>query len=154
MIFRKKLLGAVVLMMLLAGCFGSIRSNYYMVRDPGSGTAYYTTEVDKAGSTGQVKFKDAKTGSAVTLQNSEVKEISKDEFTKGTTAPAAKPAAAAAAPAAAVAEPAPAVAPAPAATAPDPAAAPAAAAAEPAPAAAPAPAAPATPAAATPAPTQ
>jgi hypothetical protein len=61
---------------LLAGCGGG----YYMVRDPRSGTAYYTTDVDKAGSA--VKFKDAKTGSAITLQSSEVKEISKDEFTK------------------------------------------------------------------------
>jgi hypothetical protein len=74
-----------------------------MVRDPGSGTAYYTTDIDKA-------------GSAVTLQNSEVREISKDDFTKGLTAPAPVPAAAAAAPAPTVVTvPAPVAVPAPAA---------------------------------------
>jgi len=112
--FRLKLLAATVgptCAVLLAGCF--FGSNYYAVRDPASGTAYYTTDVDKAGTTGAVKFKDAKTGSTVTLQSSEVKEISKDEFAKGTakTAPAAAPApapAAAPAPAPAAAAPAPA----------------------------------------------
>jgi len=104
--FGLKLLAATVgptCAVLLAGCF--FGSNYYAVRDPASGTAYYTTDVDKAGTTGAVKFKDAKTGSTVTLQSSEVKEISKDEFAKGTakTAPAAAPA-----PAPAAAAPAPA----------------------------------------------
>lgn len=121
MTFRLKLLGATVgataCTVLLAGCF----SSYYMVRDPGSGTAYYTTDVKKSGSA--VQFKDEKTGSAVTLQNSEVKEISKDEFTKGTTATAPKPApAAAVAPAAAPAPVPAASAAAPAAPAPAPAA--------------------------------
>jgi len=97
MISRKKWLGAIVLTTILAGCFGS----YYSVRDPASGAQYYTTDVDKTGITGAIKFKDAKSGSQVTLQSSEVKEISKDEYTKGSTAPASKPApAAAAAPAA------------------------------------------------------
>ena len=91
MIFRKKLLGAMMVTTFLVGCFGG---SYYMVRDPASGTAYYTTDVGKAGGTGAVKFKDEKTGSTVTLQSSEVKEISKDEFSKQT----AKPAPAAAAP--------------------------------------------------------
>lgn len=86
----------MTLMMLLAGCGG-----YYAVRDPASSTQYYTTDVDKAGSTGAIKFKDAKTGSEITLQSSEVKEISKDDYNKGVTAPAAKPAAAVPAPAAA-----------------------------------------------------
>ena len=104
MIFRKRLLGAMVLTTLLAGCFGG---SYYAVRDPASGTAYYTTDVDKAGGTGAVKFKDQKTGSTVTLQSSEVKEISKDEFSKQTTKPAPAAAAPAAAPAAAAPAPAP-----------------------------------------------
>jgi len=86
MIFRKRLLGAAVFMMLLAGCFGS----YYVVRDPASGTQYYTTDVGRAGVSGAVKFKDAKSGSEVTLQSSEVKEISKDDYKKAIT-PAAKP---------------------------------------------------------------
>jgi hypothetical protein len=105
MIFGKRLLGAMALMMILGGC-----GSYYQVRDASSSKEYYTTDIDNAGSA--IKFKDVKTGSLVTLQNSEVKEISKDEFAKGTAkaAPAAAPApAAAAAPApapAAVAAPA------------------------------------------------
>src|SRR6267378_1571500 len=98
MIFRKRLPGAMVLTALLAWCFGG---SYYAVRDPASGTAYYTTDVDKAGSAGAIKFKDKKTGSTITLQSSEVKEISKDEFSKQTAKPA--PAAAAPAPPAAAA---------------------------------------------------
>jgi hypothetical protein len=100
MTFRSSILGAAVgataCTVLLAGCSGG----YYMVREPGSATPYYTTDIDKAGSA--VQFTDARTGSAVTLQNSEIKEISKDDFTKGVSAPAPVPAAAAApAPAAA-----------------------------------------------------
>ncbi len=81
---KMKLLVAIALMMLLAGCFGS----YYLVRDPASSKEYYTDDVDKAMSGGAIKFKDAKTGSVVTLQSSEVKSISKDEFNKATTPPA------------------------------------------------------------------
>jgi len=84
MLSRTRLLVAMVLTMPLAGCFGS----YYMVRDPASGTQYYTTDVDKAGMSGAIKFKDAKSGSEVTLQSSEVKEISKDDYKKGVTPPA------------------------------------------------------------------
>jgi hypothetical protein len=78
----KAVLAATVSTMLLAGC-----SSYYHVRDPASGKNYYTGDVDRAGAAGAVKFKDAKSGATVTLQNSEVKEISKDEFTKATTTP-------------------------------------------------------------------
>jgi hypothetical protein len=52
---------------------------YWMVTDPTTKKVYYTEEV-KTTQGGAAKFKDAKTGSEVTLQNSEVKEISKDEF--------------------------------------------------------------------------
>jgi len=118
MTFRLSLLqaavGATACTVLLAGCSGG----YYMVREPGSATPYYTTDIEKAGSA--VQFKDARTGSAVTLQNSEVKEISQDDFTKGVTAPAPVPAAAAAPPS--VAAPAAAAAP-PSVVAPVPAAA-------------------------------
>jgi hypothetical protein len=50
-----------------------------MVTDPTTKKVYYTEEV-KTSKSGGAKFKDAKTGSEVTVQNSEVKEISKDEF--------------------------------------------------------------------------
>jgi hypothetical protein len=60
---------------LLAGCGG----NYYRVNDPGGDRQYYTSEIEQT-RTGAITFKDEKSGSVVTLQSSEVKEISKDEF--------------------------------------------------------------------------
>jgi len=96
--------GATACTALLAGCGSS--GAYYMVREPGSATPYYTTNISTSGSA--LKFKDAKTGSGVTLQSSEVKKISKEEFMKGMTAPAAAPVAAPA-PAAAIVAPAPTV---------------------------------------------
>jgi uncharacterized protein YdeI (BOF family) len=60
---------------LLAGCGGG----YYRVNDPAGTKEYYTTEIDKT-KAGAISFKDEKSGSVVTLQSSEVKEISKDEF--------------------------------------------------------------------------
>jgi uncharacterized protein YdeI (BOF family) len=60
---------------LLAGCGG----NYYRVNDPAGDKQYYTTEI-KQTRTGAITFKDEKSGSVVTLQSSEVKEISGDEF--------------------------------------------------------------------------
>jgi hypothetical protein len=71
-------------MILLVGC-----THYYQVSDPASGKAYYTTKVGDAGRGGGVKIKDDKTGSSVTLQSSEVKEISEEEYKAavGTAAP-------------------------------------------------------------------
>ena len=53
---------------------------YYKVEDPVSGKVYYTTELEQKEQTGVVMLKDAKTGSTVTLQNSEITEIDKKEF--------------------------------------------------------------------------
>jgi hypothetical protein len=74
------------LTMLVAGC----SDNHYRVTDPTSGNAYYTTKVDDVRG-GAVKIKDEKTGSIVTLQSSEVKKISEDEYQAGMMAKA-KPA--------------------------------------------------------------
>ena len=60
-----------------AGC-----TSYYQVTDPYTGKAYYTTKVDDIRG-GAVKIKDANTGSMVTLQSSEVKEISEGEYHAG-----------------------------------------------------------------------
>lgn len=60
---------------LLAGCGG----NYYRVNDPAGDRQYYTSAIEQT-KTGAITFKDEKSGSVVTLQSSEVKEISKDEF--------------------------------------------------------------------------
>ena len=100
MAFKLKLNGAVVgataCTVLLAACSGS-SSGFFMVRDPGTVTPYYTTKIEEDGTA--VKFKDEQSGSAVTLQSSEVKKISKQDFMKGATTPAPAPAAAVAAPA-------------------------------------------------------
>ncbi len=62
----------------ISGC-----TSYYRVTDPASGKTYYTTEVKETGRSGAVKVMDAKTGSTVTLQSSEVKEISEEEYKAG-----------------------------------------------------------------------
>ena len=91
MTFRFGVQGVVMGMtasaVLLAGCGGD--SGYFRVRNPGVETTYYTTHI--ATERGAVRFKDEQTGSAVTLQSSEVKKISKQEFLQGmtTTAPVA-----------------------------------------------------------------
>ena len=95
------------LVILVAGC-----ASHYKVKDPQSGNVYYTDKIDNVRG-GAVKLKDARTGNMVTIQNSEVKEISSDEYKAGVTAPvaalvAAPAAAPAPAPAAAPAAPAPA----------------------------------------------
>lgn len=71
-------LTVLVLIMAVTGC-----TNYYRVTDPASGKTYYTTKIDNAGRAGAVKIKDERTGSVVTLQSSEVKEISADEYEAG-----------------------------------------------------------------------
>jgi hypothetical protein len=49
------------------------------VKDPTTGNMYYTRDIDEEKG-GAIIFEDAKTGTKITLQNSEVKEIHKDEF--------------------------------------------------------------------------
>lgn len=71
--------------LIVAGC-----TSHYRVTDPASGKEYYTTKVTDAGRGGAVKIKDARTGSTVTLQSSDVKEISGDEYDAGIAAQAAK----------------------------------------------------------------
>lgn len=58
----------------LAGC-----TTYYRVSDPAGSKEYYTTKIDKT-KAGAITFKDEKTGAEVTLQSSEIKEISEDEY--------------------------------------------------------------------------
>jgi len=94
--------------LLVGGC-----STYYKVTEPHSGNVYYTQKVDNVVGSGAVKVKDARTGSLVTLQSSEVKEISEKEYKAGLAAPVSKPAPAPAAAVVAVPAAASAVAPAP-----------------------------------------
>jgi hypothetical protein len=66
--------GVGAILMLAAGC-----THYYIVNDPAGTKAYYTTDIDRTDS-GAIKIKDEKSGAEVTLQSSEVKEISRDEY--------------------------------------------------------------------------
>jgi hypothetical protein len=76
--------------LLATGCSSS---SYYKVTDPTSGKSYYAEEVKTDKGTSAVMLKDARSKAAVTLQNSEVLEISKDEYKAALAAPAAAPAA-------------------------------------------------------------
>jgi len=68
---------AVVLgTILFAGC-----AHYYKVTDPSSNKVFYTEDVKRNGSA--VEFKDAQSGGVVTLQNSNVLEIDKQEYEQG-----------------------------------------------------------------------
>jgi hypothetical protein len=57
-------------------------STYYLVKDPESGREYYTTKVER--SSHGTTFKDGKSLSTVTLQNSEIIEITKDQYRANT----------------------------------------------------------------------
>jgi hypothetical protein len=70
--------GACLLMLLFAaGC-----TTYYRVSDQSTRRAYYTTGIDRTDS-GAVRFYDEKSRASVTLQSSEIVEISKDAFDSG-----------------------------------------------------------------------
>ncbi len=76
------------LALLATGC----SSHHYRVTDPASGKEYYTTKIQETGKAGAVKIKDEKTGSIVTLQSSEVKAISSEEYEAGlASAPLSQP---------------------------------------------------------------
>jgi hypothetical protein len=57
---------------------GACGSTFYVVKDAESGREYYTTKLKHSGDA--ITFKDGKTRSTVTLQNSEVTEISRDQY--------------------------------------------------------------------------
>ena len=71
--------------LLLTGC-----TSYYKVTDPTSNKVYYTTSnvSERYKSTGAVTFTDSTTGSQVTLQSSEVKKLTKEEYESATAKPA------------------------------------------------------------------
>ena len=88
----------VVLSLAVAGC----SNGYYIVNDPFTGKTYYTKKIDRFNS-GNVSFKDDKTGKTVSIQNSEVQEVTSSEFQdalNAATPPAVPPPKAAPAPAA------------------------------------------------------
>jgi hypothetical protein len=57
-------------------------SSYYRVTDPTTGKQYYTTELKQKGN-GAATLKDSRTGNTVNLQNSEIAQVSKEEYETG-----------------------------------------------------------------------
>lgn len=55
-------------------------TKYYEITDPTTGKVYYTTEYDQGSTSGTISLTDAGTGAEVTIQTSEIKEISEPEF--------------------------------------------------------------------------
>ncbi|MCZ6574209.1 MAG: hypothetical protein ACE10D_06125 [Planctomycetota bacterium] len=72
----KRLILILLLVTLTVGCRGR-----FMVTDPVTQNVYYTTRVHKKLG-GAVKFKDARSGQRVTLQNSQVKKLTKGEWVR------------------------------------------------------------------------
>lgn len=62
---------------LLPGC----GAKHFAVRDLSTGTTYYTTKVNQR--KGSTMLHDPRTGAKITIQNSEVREISKKEYREG-----------------------------------------------------------------------
>jgi len=79
----------LLVILLFSGFLATSCASYYKVADPVTGNIYYTEEVKRQGSA--AVFKDARSGAQVTIQNSEISEVSKDEFEAGRTAPKAQP---------------------------------------------------------------
>jgi hypothetical protein len=67
-------MGSVIL---LGGC-----ASHYEVTDPGSNKTYYTTSFNAGRymGSGAATFIDHRTGKEVTLQNSEIRKLDKEEF--------------------------------------------------------------------------
>lgn len=71
---RLALIIGLVCVMMAVGC-----ASYYKVTDVGSGKTYFTKDIDR-NRDGSILFEDESSSSTITLQSSEVMEISKEEF--------------------------------------------------------------------------
>jgi 3-oxoacyl-[acyl-carrier protein] reductase len=83
----KQMVRSGCLAVILGGALGCGGANYYLVKDPSTGKTYYSDKVDKDKG-GAVTLTDSRTKSTVTIQNSEVTEISKQTYEQGVAAPA------------------------------------------------------------------
>ena len=61
-------------------------ANYYKIVDPVSKNVYYTESIDKKGN-GVIQFKDEATENKVTLPQSEIMEVTEDQFMARTRLP-------------------------------------------------------------------
>ena len=66
--------GALLLLFLMSGC-----TNYYQITYVSSKRTYYTTDYDRTDS-GAIQFEDARTRSNVTIQSSEIREVTRQQF--------------------------------------------------------------------------
>ena len=64
----------LLMLLLVAGC-----TTYYRITDQSTRREYYTTDYDRTES-GAVRFYDDKTRANVTLQSSEIVEVSRDTY--------------------------------------------------------------------------
>ena len=67
----------LLMLLLAAGC-----TTYYRVTDQSTRKDYYTSDIERTNS-GAVRFYDVKSRANVTLQSSEIVEISKGDFDSG-----------------------------------------------------------------------
>jgi hypothetical protein len=77
-------------MLILAAAVAGGCTSYYKVTDPSTGKIYYTTELQHR-SNGTATLKDGRTGNKVTLTNSEISKVSKQEYDSGRYASTAEP---------------------------------------------------------------
>ena len=66
----------------VAALFAGGCTTYYKVTDPTTGKTYYTTELKRKNS-GAATLKDGRTGNTVNLQNSEIAQVTKEEYESG-----------------------------------------------------------------------
>jgi hypothetical protein len=64
----------VYVLLLVSGC-----ASYYQITDQVSKKVYYTRDYDRRAS-GAVEFKDEKSRATVTLQSSEITEVSRQQY--------------------------------------------------------------------------
>lgn len=75
---------SVLAIIISSGLFSGCASRYE-IRDPQTGTIYHTESVDRERG-GAIIFDDATSGREVTIQNSEIKKLSKSEYEAATEA--------------------------------------------------------------------
>jgi len=74
---KKRVLMYFVSLVLVLAVFGC--ASYYRIADPVTKKVYYTKSIDKK-SNGAIQFKDENSRSSVTLAESEVLEITEDQY--------------------------------------------------------------------------
>lgn len=78
-LIRKVVGGAAIgVAIVTSGC-----TSYYTVTEPKTGKVYYTTEWETVRG-GATRFTDAKSGAIVTIQESEIREVTPKEFQDNT----------------------------------------------------------------------